>query len=132
AFDFFPSTRRLTDNRTLRLLFIDSAGQEKFERLVKSNYRGATAMIFVYDITDAGSFLAIQQRWYPEAWKHYDEEQDTRKVKPFWFIIGTKTDLHAKREVTYAEVEKYATTIDAFFFETNTREGKGARARVTL
>lgn len=128
AYDFFPTQRRLTEGRTLNMILIDTAGQEKFQRLVASNYRGAAAFALVYDITDASSFIAIQQRWYPDAWQHYAHE----KEKPIWFLVGTKTDLHEQREVTYEEAQLYATTIDAFLFETNTREGKGARARLTL
>jgi len=127
-FDYFPTTRRLTEGRTMRLNFIDTAGQEKFQVLVHSMYRNAAAFVLMYDVNDAASFLALQQRWYPDAWKYYEDA----KRKPIWFIVGTKTDLHSAREVDYKEAEKYAAAIDAFVFETNTREGKGARARHTL
>jgi small GTP-binding protein len=128
AFDFFPTTRRLTDNRTIRINFIDTAGQERFRILVQSNYRDATAFVMVYDITDAKSFLSLKEHWYREAWRHTQDQ----KPRPLWFLVGTKTDRHEERQVEFSEGSQFAATIDAFFFETNTREGNGARARVTL
>jgi len=128
AFDLLPTTRRLVDNKTMRINFVDTAGQERFAVLVKSNYRDAAAFVLMYDVTDAGSFIAIKERWYPEAFSYYED----MRIKPIWFLIGTKTDLHSQRQVTFEEARDYAATIDAFLFETNTREGKGARARVTV
>ena len=41
----------------------DTCGQERYRSIAHSFYRGATAVLFVYDVTDVDSFLNLR------AWK---------------------------------------------------------------
>jgi GTPase SAR1 family protein len=55
----------------------DTCGQERYRSIAHSFYRGACAIIFVYDVTDADSFLNLR------AWK-FDVDsvnQDTNLIK---------------------------------------------------
>jgi small GTP-binding protein len=126
--DYFPTTRKLAGGKTMKLAFFDTAGQEKFRSVVKTYYRGAVAVILMFDVTDSGSFHELKNCWYPEAW----EEYKTLKQKPLFFLVGTKTDLLDKREVDTDDARFYAETIDAMYFETNTRQDGGNVARITI
>jgi len=45
------------------LLFRDTSGQEKYDSITTSYYRGAMGVLLVYDITNRKSFESIQSRW---------------------------------------------------------------------
>ena len=47
----------------------DTAGQEKFRTLTTGYYKGANAVIFVYDITERDSFFQLRD-WINETKKH--------------------------------------------------------------
>ena len=63
----------------------DTAGQDRFKTITSSYYRGADAIIVVYDLTDRESFSHVQ-RWLQEIDKYTD--QNTLK-----YIVGNKNDL---------------------------------------
>lgn len=48
--EFHARTLRIAD-KTLKLQIWDTAGQERFRSVTRSYYRGAAAVILVYDIT---------------------------------------------------------------------------------
>ncbi len=55
----------------------DTCGQERYRSIAHSFYRGACAVLFVYDVTDVESFLNLK------AWK-YDVDsvnQDSNLIK---------------------------------------------------
>ena len=49
----------------------DTAGQDRFKTITSSYYRGADAIIVVYDLTDRESFSHVQ-RWLEEIDKYTD------------------------------------------------------------
>ena len=63
----------------------DTAGQERFRSITTSLYRGADAIMFVYDVTSDKSFTALEH-W----WREYIAygERDCIKV-----LVGNKVDL---------------------------------------
>lgn len=63
----------------------DTAGQERFAALCNSCYRGAHAVIFVYDIGNYESFKKLDQ-W----WTSVDERVDSREVVRM--VVGNKSD----------------------------------------
>jgi len=128
CFDFMPTTRNVGNNATLRINFIDTAGQEKFHAIVESNYRGAEAIVFMFDVTDLASLTAIREYWYPSVRRHFDEEKRT----PILFVIGTKNDLAAQRQTTYDQGATLAGEIGALYYETSAHEANGQKARVTI
>ncbi|KAG4034042.1 hypothetical protein MFRU_003g00200 [Monilinia fructicola] len=68
-----------------RLNLLDTAGQERFRTLSNSYYRGAHAVILVYDVTNRESFNSMG-RWVEEA------EGNAVDGCVFW-VVGTKCDL---------------------------------------
>ncbi|KAG8681980.1 hypothetical protein FRC09_017111, partial [Ceratobasidium sp. 395] len=53
---FFHSKKVTVDGTKVRLQIWDTAGQERFRSMAPMYYRGASAAILVYDITNASSF----------------------------------------------------------------------------
>ena len=52
-------------NRFVKLQIWDTAGQERFRGLAKNYYRGADAVVLVYDVTCASSFIDVPS-WLEE------------------------------------------------------------------
>ncbi|XP_057207626.1 ras-related protein Rab-34a isoform X3 [Triplophysa rosa] len=64
----------------------DTAGQERFKCIASTYYRGAQAVIIVFDLTDVAS-LDHTRQWLEDAMK----ENDPTSV--LLFLVGTKKDL---------------------------------------
>jgi Ras-related protein Rab-18 len=54
------------ERRTVKMQIWDTAGQERFRTLTSSYYRGAHAVVLVYDVNESPSFQALD-RWLEEA-----------------------------------------------------------------
>ncbi|TGO31050.1 hypothetical protein BPAE_0002g01430 [Botrytis paeoniae] len=80
-----------------RLNLLDTAGQERFRTLSNSYYRGAHAVLLVYDVTNRESFNSLS-RWIDEA------ENNAVDGCVFW-IVGTKCDLDGKGKRMVSEEE---------------------------
>jgi small GTP-binding protein len=78
--------------------FWDTAGQERFRSIAPIYYRGSSAIILVYDITNRSSFENLITYWSQQI-KH----ENFMKV----FLIGNKTDL-INRQVTTLEAQRFA------------------------
>ncbi|KAK9839621.1 hypothetical protein WJX81_001404 [Elliptochloris bilobata] len=68
--DFLEKALRVdTLGRTVRLQLWDTAGQEEFDALTRSYYRGAKAAVLVFSTSDVASLEALPQ------WKAKVEEE---------------------------------------------------------
>ncbi|KAG8729272.1 hypothetical protein FRC12_021101 [Ceratobasidium sp. 428] len=68
---FFHSKKVTVDGTKVRLQIWDTAGQERFRSMAPMYYRGASAAILVYDITNASSFDDVKiwiDGTYPVLW----------------------------------------------------------------
>ncbi|VTJ88720.1 Hypothetical predicted protein, partial [Marmota monax] len=61
-----------SDGKTIKLQIRDTAGQERFQKITSSYYRGTHGIIVVYDVTDQESFNNVKQ-WLQEI-DHYASE----------------------------------------------------------
>ena len=83
----------------VKLMILDTAGQEKYRALTRCFYRNTHCVIFVYDVCDRRSFLHIiswilEVNWYCEP---------VRRV-----LVGTKIDKLSSRQVSRKEGEEFA------------------------
>ncbi len=76
----------------------DTAGQERFRSLAKTFMQGADGILFVYDITSKKSFDSIKN------WIRQTEDVNDSFQK---IIVGNKSDLSNKREVTKDNLNKF-------------------------
>jgi small GTP-binding protein len=70
----------------VRLHLWDTAGQERYHCLSKLYYRGAHAIIVVYDLNDIETSLAHAERWIHEV-------KTMIAPMPLIYLIGNKLDL---------------------------------------
>merc|ERR1711977_165462 len=80
------------EDRTVRLQLWDTAGQERFRSLIPSYIRDSSVAIIVYDITNRQSFSSVQ--------KWHDDVRAERGSEVIVVLVGNKTDLKEKRQVS--------------------------------
>lgn len=112
--DFLSKTMYLED-RTIRLQLWDTAGQERFRSLIPSYIRDSSAAIVVYDITNANSFQQTS--------KWIDDVRTERGTDVIIMLVGNKTDLSDKRQVSTEEGERKAKELNVMFIETSAKAG---------
>ena len=61
------------DGRIMKLQIWDTAGQERFRTITRAYYRGASAIIIVYDVTNEKSFRDVHN-WYEMAKENASQE----------------------------------------------------------
>merc|ERR1712137_1223790 len=88
--------------------------------MTSSCFRGAHAIILVYDITDETTFSDVHN-WLLEINKHGNE--DCEKM-----IIANKTDLEDKRAVSTEQGKDYAESLGLEFIETSALNGENVDA----
>uniref|UniRef100_A0A8C4RF27 RAB6A, member RAS oncogene family n=1 Tax=Erpetoichthys calabaricus TaxID=27687 RepID=A0A8C4RF27_ERPCA len=112
--DFLSKTMYLED-RTVRLQLWDTAGQERFRSLIPSYIRDSTVAVIVYDITNVNSFQ--------QTTKWIDDVRTERGGDVIIMLVGNKTDLADKRQITTEEGEQRAKELNVLFIETSAKTG---------
>nr|XP_013013166.1 ras-related protein Rab-17 isoform X3 [Cavia porcellus] len=101
-------------NVALKLEIWDTAGQEKYHSVCHLYFRGAQVAMLVYDVTRKESFLRAQQ-WLE------DLEKELQPGEIVVALVGNKTDLEEKRQVTLQEGKEFAESRGLLFMETSAR-----------
>ncbi|KXN72232.1 ras-domain-containing protein [Conidiobolus coronatus NRRL 28638] len=117
--DFLSKTMYLED-RTVRLQLWDTAGQERFRSLIPSYIRDSSVAVVVYDITNRVSFENTA--------KWIDDVRSERGNDVIIVLVGNKTDLRDKSQVTTEEGEKKAKEYNVMFMETSAKVGHNVKA----
>ena len=103
------------ENIKYKLIFYDTAGQEKFKSVAPNLIKKAHGIIIMYDITNKSSFNSI-----PDIIKNIKEE----KGNDFpMILIGNKIDLEPDREIKKEEGKDLASKNGIEFFEISNKEG---------
>jgi len=101
------------DEKSIKLQIWDTAGQESFRSITRSYYRGAAGALLVYDITRRDTFNHLT-RWLEEALQNGNKNMTI-------MLIGNKSDLEHRRQVTAEEGEQFAKEHGLIFFETSAK-----------
>ncbi|KAI8581288.1 hypothetical protein K450DRAFT_232317 [Umbelopsis ramanniana AG] len=117
--DFLSKTMYLED-RTVRLQLWDTAGQERFRSLIPSYIRDSSVCIIVYDITNRNSFMNTS--------KWIDDVRAERGNDVIIVLVGNKTDLNDRRQVSVEEGEKKSRENNVMFIETSAKAGHNVKA----
>ncbi|KAF7663714.1 hypothetical protein LDENG_00201020 [Lucifuga dentata] len=112
--DFLSKTMYLED-RTVRLQLWDTAGQERFRSLIPSYIRDSTIAVVVYDITNLNSFQQTS--------KWIDDVRTERGSDVIIMLVGNKTDLADKRQVSVEAAERKARELNVMYIETSAKAG---------
>ncbi|MBN3284317.1 RAB6B protein, partial [Polyodon spathula] len=108
----------------VRLQLWDTAGQERFRSLIPSYIRDSTVAVVVYDITNVNSFQQTS--------KWIDDVRTERGSDVIIMLVGNKTDLVDKRQITIEEGEQRAKELSVMFIETSAKTGYNVKQVSTL
>ncbi|OLS16196.1 MAG: small GTP-binding protein [Promethearchaeota archaeon CR_4] len=102
----------------IQLVIWDIAGQQKFNRIRHQFYKGAAAVILVFDLTDLSSFESIS-KWYNDLQSNLDDFSKVQLV-----LCGNKTDLTSERKVPKEQVEDFCQKYGTPYFEISSLTGQ--------
>jgi small GTP-binding protein len=109
------TTKRMeVNNKPVKLILVDTAGQEFFGKLRPSYYRGASACLILFALNDSKSFTSIPN-WLEEFRKYIPASPIA--------LAGNKKDLEKDRKITEDEARKLAKELDLTYYETSAKEG---------
>ncbi len=101
------------NNKSVKVQFWDTAGQEKYRAIASAYYKNAHGAVIVYDITRKESFENVEN-WLRELKEH--GEKDIQII-----ILGNKSDLEAQRQVSVDDARKLAEQKGLFYMETSAK-----------
>jgi Ras-related protein Rab-11A len=78
----------------------DTAGQERYKAITTAYYRGAVGALLIYDVTNYKTFKNVGE-WLRELKEHADSNIVI-------LLVGNKTDLADKRDVSREAAAQYA------------------------
>ena len=100
--------------KKVKLQVWDTAGQETFRTITTSYYKGAQAIIVVFDITDRDSFEHVKN-WMADVDKF-------AKDGVLRILSGNKCDLEHQRKVSKDEGKELASKYGINYIETSAKE----------
>ncbi|KAI8079830.1 ras family-domain-containing protein [Halteromyces radiatus] len=103
----------IVNDQQIKLQIWDTAGQESFRTITRSYYRGAAGALLVYDITRRETFENLST-WLQDVREHANPNTVI-------MVIGNKSDLESKRQVSREEGEKFAKDNNLFFLEASAK-----------
>ena len=90
----FSTKRIFIDGEPVTLEIWDSAGQERFRSIVPMYFKGAKAMIIVYDLNNPCSADYIKSYWREQIASYFP------KKHPIIALVGNKIDLISEKNQT--------------------------------
>lgn len=115
----FLSRSLVLEDRTVRLQIWDTAGQERFRSLIPSYIRDSSVAVVVYDITNRASFLNVS--------KWIEDVRVERGDNVVVMLVGNKSDLADRRQVSTEEGSEKARAEGALYIETSAKTGTNVK-----
>ena len=107
------------DNFQLKVQIWDTAGMERYRSITNAYYKGARGVIVVYDICRQKSFENVD-KWIDDFKSKADDDAVI-------LLIGNKSDLDEKREVSKEEAESKAQKNKFGFMETSAKDNNNVQ-----
>ena len=108
------------DNKNIKIIFIDTAGQEKFRTITQSYLNGANAIILICDITNKNIFNNLRSR--------------LRNVKECYpegnieiIIIANKIDLEIEKQISNNSIKEFAKKNNVQVLNASAKTGEGVQ-----
>ena len=89
----------------------DTAGQERYKAITRMYYKGAKGALIVFDLSSKNTFQNVE-KWYNEIKKTADPNINL-------ILIGNKSDLKDKRQISTEEGENKAKEMNVAYLETS-------------
>ena len=106
---------QLSDGSIINLKVLDTAGQERYHSIIESYYHQADCCLLVYDITSRNSFEKVKNYFIGKI-----KEKCKKNTKVI--LLGNKTDLEDKREVSQDEGKDLADENRFIFMESSCKD----------
>jgi small GTP-binding protein len=116
--DFHCKNILLHDNIVIKTHIWDTAGQDKFKPIVEIYYKEVAGAIIMYDITNKHSFNRVN------VWKERINRGQNNNLNMPTILIGCKTDMKSKREVSEKEAQEYANNNNMLYSEISNKDNK--------
>jgi len=107
------------NNILIKLIIWDIAGQIKFEAMRRHFYKGAEAVILIFDLTNRKSYESISN-WFKDVKKNIIPVKD----EIIGFILGNKEDLVDNRNINPEEPVILAEQLNLKYIEISALTGK--------
>ena len=95
---------------------MDTSGKENFRSITRAYYKNSVCALVVYDISSRDSFNNVST-WIEDCRNNSSE-------KIFMVLIGNKSDLADKRQVSTEEGRELAEKYEMKFYETSAKTGE--------
>ena len=105
------------NNKKIRMNIWDTAGQDRFKTIAKNYYKGANAVIFVFDVNHKNTIEKIK------FWINSVKDNSSKDI--IEIIVGNKIDIEGKREVTKEQMKSLGQNVGMETFETSAKTGEG-------
>jgi GTPase SAR1 family protein len=102
-----------------RCICVRYAGQEKFRTITYNFYRGASCVVYVYDVSNIDSFLALP--------KWMNDIQQAGNTGIHTCLVGNKVDLAEQRAVMLEQGQQLAERHNMMFLETSAKSAVGVQ-----
>ena len=103
----------VVDDKIVKVQIWDTAGQERYRSITNAYYRGAEAIVIVFDITSIESFNHIKD-WIDEISKYTGPSV-------FKVVLGNKSDKTEERKVTKENIQEFESKWDIKIFEVSAK-----------
>ena len=120
--DKYEARITLKNGKNIKLILLDTAGQERFRSLAYSTLRTVHGIIVVFDLTNRDSFKNIDA--------HLEEIKENFDNK-ITILLGNKSDIKESREVSNEEIEQYIKQKKIVYLETSAKLNQGINEAVS-
>ena len=113
--DFQLKVVNVNNTTQAKLSIWDTCGDEKFRAITRQYYNDAHGILLIYDISNRDTFDDIE--------KWVEDIKNSAPADCAIFLIGNKSDLIDKRQVTYQEGKNKAEELGLLFNEVSAKNG---------
>ena len=113
--DFQVKVVNVNNTTQAKLSIWDTCGDEKFRAITRQYYNDAHGILLIYDISNRDTFDDIE--------KWVEDIKNSAPSDCVIFLIGNKSDLIDKRQVTYQEGKNKAEELGLLFNEVSAKNG---------
>ena len=114
--EFRTKYLKVDKNLFVKLNLWDTCGTEIFRAVTKQYYKGAHAIILVFDLTDQNSFNDLKSKWLKDVKNYADKDIQI-------LIVGNKLDLIEERKVSESEPINFCREKGFKYIEASAKEG---------
>ena len=108
------------EGKEIELEIWDTSGQERYQSIAKSFYRGCMGIVIVFDVTSDKSFGNVKS-WI----EHLQQDADSEVIK---ILVGNKADLKKEvHAVDQAQIDDLANEWNLKYFETSAKTGENVK-----